>query len=110
MKNELHPKSSPVIFHDTTCDKKFYSTSTLTSDETEDVDGVSHFVIPIEISSGSHPFFTGKQILVDTARRVEKFQSRQAKQDAAAASRKGKKEKRQEARAKKEAEKAKEEK
>lgn len=60
------------------------------SDETRDVNGVPHFVCRIEISSASHPFYTGKQILVDTARRVEKFQEKMDKRGAASATRKGK--------------------
>lgn len=58
------------------------TTSTLKSDQTKEVNGITYFVIPIEISSASHPFYTGKQILVDTARRVEKFKERVEKQGA----------------------------
>lgn len=93
MKKEIHPAMHPAIFVDTSCNKEFVATSTLTSEETRDVKGVPHFVHRIEISSASHPFYTGKQILVDTARRVEKFQERAAKQVTASV-RKGKKAKR----------------
>lgn len=91
MKKDLHPTSHPVVFVDTSCNAEFVTTSTLKSEETRKIDGVDHFVIPVEISSASHPFYTGKQILVDTARRVEKFQERAKKQAEASATRKGKK-------------------
>ena len=90
MKTEIHPKVNPVVFVDTSCGAEFVTVSTLKSEETRDIDGVLHFVIPMEISSASHPFFTGKQVLVDTARRIEKFQKKMEKVEAAAAARKGK--------------------
>lgn len=91
MKKNIHPKINPVIFVDTSCGAEFVTTSTLTSDETREKNGIKHFVINVEISSASHPFYTGKQILVDTARRVEKFEARLEKQPHVAAKRKGKK-------------------
>lgn len=91
MKQGIHPATHPVVFVDSSCGAEFVTTSTLTSDEKRDINGVSHFVIHTEISSGSHPFYTGKQILLDTARRVEKFEARMQKQAAAAEKRKGKK-------------------
>ncbi len=105
MKKDIHPKNHPAIFVDTSCGVEFFTTSTLKSDETRDVDGVTYMVHRTEISSASHPFYTGKQILVDTARRVEKFQERAAKQAQASESRKGKKVKKAKINAKKEAEK-----
>jgi large subunit ribosomal protein L31 len=93
MKKDLHPAMHPVIFMDSSCNKEFIALSTLTSDETRDVKGVTHFIHRIDISSGSHPFYTGKQILLDTARRAEKFTERASKQ-AAASVRLGKKVKR----------------
>jgi large subunit ribosomal protein L31 len=95
MKKDLHPKINPIVFVDTSCGAQFIATSTLKSDETMDVNGTPHMVINVEISSASHPFYTGKQILVDTARRVEKFQERSGKQGATASARKGKKIKRE---------------
>lgn len=89
MKKNTHPDVHPVIFLDTSCGAEFIATSTLKSESTREVNGVTYYVIPVEISSASHPFYTGKQILVDTARRVEKFQERAAKQSSASA-RKGK--------------------
>lgn len=89
MKKDIHPQVNNVIFLDTSCGVEFVTTSTLKSDQTREIDGVLHYILPIEISSASHPFYTGKQILVDTARRVEKFKERAEKQTAAT-ERKGK--------------------
>ncbi len=91
MKQDIHPQTNPVVFVDTSSGVEFVTTSTLTSEETREIDGVKHFVIKIEISSASHPFYTGKQIFVDTARRVEKFQEKMAKVEEASKTRKGKK-------------------
>jgi large subunit ribosomal protein L31 len=82
MKSKIHPQVNNVIFLDTSCGVEFITTSTLRSEQTKEIDGVKYFVLPIEISSASHPFYTGKQILVDTARRVEKFKERADKQAA----------------------------
>ena len=49
------------------------------SGETRAVNGVDHFVVHIDISSYPHPFYTGKQRLVDTAGRIERFKARYAK-------------------------------
>jgi len=90
MKKEIHPKNNPVIFVDTSCGVEFITTSTLKSEETREIDGVKYFVIPMEISSASHPFYTGKQVFIDTAHRVEKFQSKMQKSKEVAELRKGK--------------------
>jgi len=94
MNKDIHPKVNPVIFIDSSSGTEFVTTSTLTSDETREIDGVTYYVCRIEISSASHPFYTGKQIFVDSARRVEKFHEKMAKVDTASAARKGKKAKR----------------
>lgn len=101
MKKNTHPTVHPVVFVDTSCGAEFITTSTLTSDEKRVIDGVEHFVINVEISSASHPFFTGQHRFVDTAGRVDKFKERLAKVDAVAAVRKGKKAKTVATRAKK---------
>lgn len=106
MKQDIHPKVHPVVFVDTSCGAEFVTLSTLSSSETREINGVEHKVLNVEISSASHPFYTGKQILVDTARRVEKFQERTGKQAAASVGRKGKKVKRAASALKKEAAKA----
>ena len=74
MKKDIHPKYSEVVFQDTTSDYKFLTKSTMTSSETiKWEDGKEYPLIKVEVSSASHPFYTGKKILVDTAGRVEKF-------------------------------------
>jgi large subunit ribosomal protein L31 len=91
MKQKTHPEVHPVVFIDNSANAEFITTSTLKSEKTREIDGVKHYEINIEISSASHPFFTGKQVFVDTARRVEKFNEKTAKTEAAATARKGKK-------------------
>jgi len=91
MKANIHPVSYPTIFVDTSCGAEFFTVSTRKEGDARTLNGVTYQVIPIEISSASPPFYTGKQVLVDTARRVEKFQEKIAKTTAAAQIRKGKK-------------------
>lgn len=80
MKKEIHPKYSEVVFYDTQSDHKFLSKSTMTSNEKiKWEDGKEYPLIKVEVSSASHPFYTGKKIFVDTAGRVEKFNRRYKK-------------------------------
>ncbi len=80
MKKGIHPKYSEVVFHDTQSDYKFITRSTMTSKEKIKMeDGKEYPEIKIEVSSASHPFYTGKKIFVDTAGRVEKFNKRYKK-------------------------------
>ena len=74
MKKDIHPDYHPVLFVDTGANFEFASRSTMHTDETREIDGVVHQVVRLEISSASHPFFTGRQHFVDTAGRIEKFQ------------------------------------
>lgn len=84
MKQGIHPEYRTVVFRDTSADFSFLTRSTLTSNETVTwEDGNEYPLIRVEISSASHPFFTGKQKLVDTAGRVERFQRRVAKTEQA---------------------------
>lgn len=77
MKAEIHPTYQPVVFRDLTSGQSFLTRSTATSDKTvEWEDGNSYPVIDVEISSASHPFYTGKQRILDSAGRVEKFNKR----------------------------------
>ena len=77
MKQCIHPENyRPVVFKDMSNDDIFITRSTMAAKETIEVDGVEYPLIKIEISSTSHPFFTGKAKLVDTAGRVDKFMSR----------------------------------
>jgi large subunit ribosomal protein L31 len=77
MKADIHPKLNPVVFVDGR--HEIVTTSTMTSPEKKSIDGVDHFVVHVDISGHSHPFYTGKQRLVDTAGRIERFKARYAK-------------------------------
>ena len=85
MKKDIHPEYREVVFQDVQSDFKFLTRSTMTSDEKiKWEDGKEYPVIKVEVSSASHPFYTGKKLFVDTAARVERFnQKYKAKQAAA---------------------------
>ncbi|MFU8806431.1 MAG: type B 50S ribosomal protein L31 [Bradymonadaceae bacterium] len=74
MKPDIHPDYHPVVFVDG--EHEIITRSTVTSRETREIDGVEHFVVPVEISAFSHPFYTGKQKIVDTEGRVDRFLKR----------------------------------
>jgi large subunit ribosomal protein L31 len=76
MKSEIHPEYAPVVFRDLASGVTFLTRSTVSSDKTIDLDGETYPVIDVEISSESHPFYTGKQRILDSAGRVEKFNQR----------------------------------
>ncbi len=77
MKKNIHPKYSYVIFADVSSDLKILTKSTLTSSETEKwSDGNSYPIINVEVSSASHPFYTGSQKLLDSAGRIDKFKKK----------------------------------
>lgn len=74
MRDGIHPNYRPVVFRDTASGTLFLARSTVETKETVKYeDGNEYPVFDVEISSASHPFFTGKQKLVDTAGRVERF-------------------------------------
>ena len=74
MKKDIHPEYKEVVFQDVQSDFKFLTRSTMSSDEKiKWEDGKEYPLIKVEVSSASHPFYTGKKIFVDTAGRVEKF-------------------------------------
>lgn len=74
MKKGIHPNYRPVVFQDTSADYAFLTRSTVDSKETiKWEDGKEYPLVKLEISSASHPFFTGKQKILDSAGRVEKF-------------------------------------
>lgn len=80
MKKDIHPEYKDVVFWDTSSDFKFLTRSTLISKETTQwTDGKEYPVIKVEVSSASHPYFTGKKMFLDTAGRVEKFQKKYQK-------------------------------
>ncbi|MEM9881495.1 MAG: type B 50S ribosomal protein L31 [Planctomycetota bacterium] len=77
MKPDIHPEYRPVVFRDVSADVSFVTRSTARSKETITwEDGKEYPLVKVDISSASHPFFTGKQKFVDTAGRVEKFQKK----------------------------------
>jgi len=77
MKQGLHPVNyRPVVFKDMSNDDTFITRSTINAKETIEIEGVTYPLIKLEISNTSHPFYTGKQKLVDTAGRVDKYMSR----------------------------------
>ena len=74
MKKDIHPEYNQVVFQDVQSDFKFLTRSTMNSEEKiKWEDGNEYPLIKVEVSSASHPFYTGKKIFVDTAGRVEKF-------------------------------------
>ncbi len=74
MKADTHPNIYPVLFVDG--DHQWAGVSTMKSNETKTIDGIDHYVVHVDISAFSHPFYTGTKRLVDTAGRVEKFMRR----------------------------------
>lgn len=77
MKKDIHPDNyRQVVFKDMSNDEVFITRSTAAAREEIEIDGVTYPLIKVEISSSSHPFYTGKAKLVDTAGRVDKFMSR----------------------------------
>lgn len=84
MKSEGHPKTHPVCFLDVSTGKQFLTRSTMKSTKTEKIDGEDYFVVVRDVTADSHPAYTGEKRFVDTAGRVERFQSK-FKRGAAAA-------------------------
>lgn len=83
MKPGIHPTYRPIVFRDKAADFAFLTRSTATSDKTiEWEDGNTYPVIDVEISSQSHPFYTGTARVLDTAGRVERFERRYARRGA----------------------------
>ena len=80
MKADIHPKYNPVVFQDVTSNFSFLTRSTLTSkDRIKWEDGQEYPLVKVDISSASHPFYTGKQKLIDTSGRIDKFKKRYTK-------------------------------
>ena len=77
MKADIHPEYRDVVFQDVTSDFKILSRSTLASKETVKwEDGIEYPLIKLDISSASHPFYTGQHKVMDTGGRIDKFQKR----------------------------------
>ncbi len=80
MRKGIHPENYRlVVFRDMSCDENIITKSTINTKDTIELDGKEYPLVKLEISSRSHPFYTGKMKLVDTAGRVDKFRSRYAK-------------------------------
>jgi large subunit ribosomal protein L31 len=74
MKKDIHPKNYRLVaFKDMSNDHVFITKSTVNTKETIEFEGVEYPLVKVEISNTSHPFYTGKMKLVDTAGRVDKF-------------------------------------
>ena len=76
MKDSIHPNYRDVLFHDVSSDSKFIIRSTLNTRDKMEHEGKEYPLVKIEVSSESHPFYTGKHKIVDTAGRVEKFRQK----------------------------------
>ena len=80
MKADIHPDYHEVVFQDVTSDFRFLTRSTLTSKETVKWDdGNEYPLIKVDISSATHPFYTGQNKVMDTSGRIDKFKKRYAK-------------------------------
>lgn len=79
MKKDTHPKNfREVVFHDNSSDAQFIIGSTINTTETITIKGKEYPLYRVEISSASHPFFTGNEKVIDTAGRVDRFKKRLA--------------------------------
>lgn len=86
MKPDIHPEYREIVFQDTSSEFSFLTRSTLSTNETVVwEDGNTYPLRRVEISSASHPFYTGKQIMIDSGGRVERFRRRYAKSGAGTA-------------------------
>jgi large subunit ribosomal protein L31 len=88
MKAKIHPELHDVLFFDSSCDFKFLTRTTADVKGREKMkwtDGKEYPVIRIEVSSESHPFYTGKHKIMDTAGRIDKFRQRHARTAGASA-------------------------
>jgi large subunit ribosomal protein L31 len=80
MQKGIHPENYRLVaFKDMSNEDVFITKSTVETKETIEVDGVEYPVFKMEISRTSHPFYTGKSKLIDTAGRIDKFNSKYAK-------------------------------
>jgi large subunit ribosomal protein L31 len=79
MKKEIHPKIYPAVFVDLSTGAEFLSFTTRKTQETKKIGDTEYNVVKVEITSDSHPFFTGKQKIIDTAGRVDKFRAKMEK-------------------------------
>ena len=86
MKKGIHPENyRPVVFRDESANVNYIIRSTVKTNKTITIDGQEYPLVMLDISSASHPFFTGKQKFVDTAGRVDRFNRRYGKKTTEAA-------------------------
>ncbi|MDP3293630.1 type B 50S ribosomal protein L31 [Nevskia ramosa] len=78
MKPDIHPEYSEVAFKDNSADKTFIIRTTLKPRETIVIDGKTYPLLNLDVSSASHPFYTGKQKVADIGGRIDKFRKRYA--------------------------------
>jgi large subunit ribosomal protein L31 len=76
MRDGIHPEYRPVVFEDVSTGDRILTRSTAQTDLTVEHEGATYPLVRMEITSASHPFFTGKMKIVDTAGRVERFERR----------------------------------
>jgi large subunit ribosomal protein L31 len=76
MKDGIHPNYREVVFQDMSIDFKFITRSTINTRDTIEFEGKTYPLVKIEVSAESHPFYTGKHKIVDTAGRVDKFRKK----------------------------------
>jgi large subunit ribosomal protein L31 len=76
MKEGIHPQYNPVVFQDITTGEMFITRSTMRTSQKIELEGKEYGLVRLEVSSASHPFYTGQQTLVDTEGRIEKFRNR----------------------------------
>ncbi|MBL8784171.1 MAG: type B 50S ribosomal protein L31 [Deltaproteobacteria bacterium] len=76
MKDGIHPDYHPVVFVDASSGDEIISRSTVKSNEKRTINGVEHYVVSMDITAYTHPFFTGKQKLVDTEGRIDRFKKK----------------------------------
>ena len=76
MRDGIHPNYREVVFQDMSIDFKFITRSTINTRDTIEFEGKTYPLVKIEVSAESHPFYTGKHKIVDTAGRVDKFRKK----------------------------------
>ena len=76
MKADIHPKVRTFIFQDTVTGAQYSVLSAVKTEATVTVEGAQYPLVKVDVSSASHPFYTGQQRILDTAGRVEKFGKR----------------------------------
>ncbi len=73
MKKDIHPEYRPVVFHDLSVDQYIIVSSTAETSDTIDIDGTTYPLVRLEVSSASHPYYTGKRTVLDSTGRVDRF-------------------------------------